>query len=148
MAGSLKWKHTFSNKLYGVLTGAYSRYEYGIASDRNPSTSSSFAYRLDQRRRSSISAITSTPGTPLIRRQLHLYNIRRASSRRWAKVAGEARRSAAREGPGKRLYLSDRFDVSPGLSLYAGLRYSLFNALGPRRCNEYLAGASQERKTP
>jgi hypothetical protein len=48
IAASAKWKHNFSNKLYGVLTGTYSRYDYGLASARNPSTASEFAYQLAQ----------------------------------------------------------------------------------------------------
>jgi hypothetical protein len=38
-----KWKHIFGNKLYGVFTGSYSRYQYTIDSDLNPVN----AYKLN-----------------------------------------------------------------------------------------------------
>ena len=36
------------------------------------------------------------------------------------------------------LYLSDEWKISPKWMVYAGIRYSLFNALGPRKFNKYL----------
>src|SRR5690606_32134300 len=33
---SVKWKHLFNNKLYGVLTGGYSHHDYVVESDENP----------------------------------------------------------------------------------------------------------------
>ena len=45
------------------------------------------------------------------------------------------------------VYASDRFDVSPRLSVLAGLRYSFFQALGPRLVTNYLPGISRSEST-
>jgi hypothetical protein len=44
-------------------------------------------------------------------------------------------------------YISDRYDISQKLSLYFGLRYSMFNYLGPKTVNEYVEGAPIEEST-
>ncbi|HEX8507067.1 MAG TPA: TonB-dependent receptor, partial [Hymenobacter sp.] len=41
------------------------------------------------------------------------------------------------------LYASDRFDITPRFSLSVGLRYSLFQALGPRDVYRYAPGESR-----
>ncbi len=38
------------------------------------------------------------------------------------------------------LYIEDKFEVSPRLSINAGLRYSFYQYLGPRTVNKYVAG--------
>ena len=38
------------------------------------------------------------------------------------------------------LYIGDEWTISPKLSLNAGIRYSMFNAMGPRTYNKYLPG--------
>jgi hypothetical protein len=39
------------------------------------------------------------------------------------------------------LYLGDKYDISQNLSLYVGLRYSLYNYLGPKTVTEYAPNA-------
>ena len=39
------------------------------------------------------------------------------------------------------IYLSDHFDITPKLSLYSGIRYSIFNAYGAHQVFTYLPGA-------
>jgi hypothetical protein len=42
------------------------------------------------------------------------------------------------------VFMADNFDISPDLSLYFGLRYSLFSALGPRQIYQYIPGLPKE----
>ncbi|WP_311136650.1 TonB-dependent receptor [Hymenobacter cellulosilyticus] len=46
--GSLKWKHIFGNKLYGVLTGTYTNYQYRIASEKNAVNASELTFGIRQ----------------------------------------------------------------------------------------------------
>ena len=148
-AASVKWKHNFSNKLYGVLTGAYSQYDYGLASSRNPTTASDFAYRLVQKSaQADFSYYHNTRHTLDFGVSTVLYDIAPGS----LTPAGEAslimpETLQPEKALESALYLADRFDVSPRFSVYAGLRYSLFNALGPRLVNDYLPGASRTENT-
>jgi hypothetical protein len=45
------------------------------------------------------------------------------------------------------LYVSDRFDITPRFSVSAGLRYSFFQALGPRAVYRYAPGESRSEAT-
>src|SRR6476620_2341560 len=45
------------------------------------------------------------------------------------------------------LYAGDRFNLSPKLSLNAGLRYSLFQYLGPQYIYQYASGVPRQTNT-
>lgn len=149
IAASAKWRHTFSSKLYGVLTGTYSQYDYGLASARNPTTASDFAYRLAQKgMQADLTYYHNSRHTLDFGISSLLYDI--APGR--LTPAGEASLIVpatlqAEKALESAIYVADRFEVSPRFSVYAGLRYSLFNALGPRLVNEYVAGASKTENT-
>lgn len=137
--GSLKWRHTFNNQLYGVLTGTVSHYDYEITNTENIINASQLTYRIDQpglradfsffpNARHSIDFGVSTqfysiaPGslTPLGNSSLIRPDVLEQE---------KALESA--------LFISDRFDITPRLSVSAGIRYSLYQALGPREVYRY-----------
>src|SRR5690606_15723825 len=43
-----RWKHAFSNKLYGVLTGTLNEYRFQVSSDKNPVNAVKLDYRIAQ----------------------------------------------------------------------------------------------------
>ena len=147
--GSVKWRHNFSNKLFGVLTGAVSKYNYNIVSEENPVNASElkfdlgqtnaqldFTYFLDQKH-------TLDFGVSSI-----LYDVLPGSLQPQGEKSLILPDVLQREkGLESALYLSDRFDISPRLSVSVGLRYSLFNALGPRTTYRYLPGVSRSENT-
>ncbi|MEJ7663235.1 MAG: TonB-dependent receptor [Hymenobacter sp.] len=45
------------------------------------------------------------------------------------------------------VYASDQFEISPRFSVLAGLRYSFYQALGPRTVTQYLPGISRSEST-
>ena len=45
------------------------------------------------------------------------------------------------------VYVGDEWAVTPKLSINAGIRYSMFNAMGPRTYNEYLPGVLPDEET-
>ena len=149
IAASLKWRHNFSNQLYGVLTGAYSQYDYSITSERNPTTASQFAYRLQQQNlMADFSYYYNPKHTIEFGGSSILYDIAPGTLRPQGSASlvttDVVQREKALESA---LYISDRFDVTSRLSLLLGLRYSMFQALGPRQVNEYLEGASKTENT-
>ncbi|QJX48869.1 TonB-dependent receptor [Hymenobacter taeanensis] len=147
--GSVKWKHIFNNKLYGVLTGAMSRYQYNITSEGNPVNASILRYKIGQTSAQAdfnyfysakhtidfgISSILydNMPGslTPLGTESL---------------ITPDA--LPHEKGLESALYASDRIDFSPRFSLSIGLRYSMYNALGPRDVYQYLPNVSKTVNT-
>ncbi|GAB2777055.1 carboxypeptidase-like regulatory domain-containing protein [Rhabdobacter roseus] len=139
---SLKWKHTFNDKLYSVFTASHSNYEYAIGSQATPTAAFDLAFGINQ---SNVKADFTyflhpnhtlefgastlryrlTPGsfTPKGSESLVVPDILEAE---------QAQESA--------IYLEDRFEVSTRLSITAGIRFSLFHYLGPRTVNTYLPG--------
>jgi hypothetical protein len=142
---SLKWRHNFNNQLSGVLTGAYSHYDYNITSEQNPVNASQMKYRIDQ------SSLRADFGYyPTARHAIdfgvssQLYDIMPGSFT----PLGAASLIKPDVLPHEKavesaFYASDRIDFTPRFSLSLGLRYSLFQALGPRDVYQYAAGESR-----
>jgi hypothetical protein len=139
---SLKWKHIFGNKLTGVAVGGFSQYQYNTRSQLNPVNAYRLGFNIDQLNLKTdlnyylspkhtldfgLSAIRYklSPGSfePLGSESLVLPNI----------VDQEQAIESA-------VYFGDRFDLTANLSLDLGVRYSMFNYLGPQDINSYVPG--------
>ncbi|GAA4400946.1 carboxypeptidase-like regulatory domain-containing protein [Nibrella viscosa] len=139
---TLKWKHIFNNKLYSVFTGGYSGYQYTVSSEANPVNAYQLNFAIHQ---SSLKAdfsyfptsqhtvdfgISTThyrllPGNfqPLGTKSLILSDV-----------------VPAEQGLESAVYIGDKFDISPRLAINVGLRYSLYNHLGPKAVYTYAPG--------
>ncbi|OUJ71682.1 TonB-dependent receptor [Hymenobacter crusticola] len=142
---SLKWQHNFNNKLYGVLTGAYSHYAYDITSEKNPVNASRLKYGIKQTNlQADFSYFPNSKHTIDFGVSSLLYHITPGSL---TPLGGESLIStnvlAREQAVESAIYASDRIDLSQRLSLSLGLRYSLFNALGPRDVYQYAPGESR-----
>ncbi|MBF9235856.1 TonB-dependent receptor [Hymenobacter sp. BT683] len=148
-AASVKWRHTFNNQLYGVLTGTYSHYDYSITSIKNETTASELAYAINQGGlKADFSFFPNSRHTVDFGGSSQLYRIAPGSFI----PRGEASLIRPNVLPEEKalesaLYLSDRFDITPRFSLSVGLRYSLFQALGPREVYVYAPGESRTEAT-
>lgn len=136
---NIKWKHNFNDKLFGLFTTGLDRYEYNISSVDNPVNAyklnfdinqtnfkSDFTYYLSRKHTLSFGLNSIYyklhPGTfnPVGNESLVLPDVIDAQ---------QALESA--------LYLGDKFDVTNDLSISYGVRYSLYNFLGPQTVNNY-----------
>jgi hypothetical protein len=149
LAASLKWRHTFTNQLYGVLTGTHSHYDYDVTSQQNPVTASLLKYAIDQTGlRADFSYFPNSRHTVDFGASSLLYDIAPgsllprgdASLVRPDVLAQERALESA-------VYLSDRFDITPRFSVSVGLRWSFFQALGPRSVYVYAPGDSRSEAT-
>jgi hypothetical protein len=141
-AASLKWRHRFTNQLSGVLTGAFSRYAYDVRSEQNPVTASALSYRIDQGSlRADFSFFPNARHSIDFGVSSQLYDIEPGTLQPRAEASliqpVQLERERALESA---LYASDRWDLTPRLSVSLGLRYSLFQALGPRTVYSYAPG--------
>ncbi|MBO0358298.1 TonB-dependent receptor [Hymenobacter sp. BT186] len=146
---SLKWQHNFNNKLYGVLTGAYSRYAYDITSEKNPVNASSLKYGINQTNAQlDFSYFPNSKHTIDFGVSTLRYDISPGSLTPNGAESLISRDVLEREQAlESALYASDRIDISQRLSVSVGLRYSLFNALGPRDVYRYAPGVSRSEST-
>ncbi|MFD2785014.1 TonB-dependent receptor [Hymenobacter rubripertinctus] len=146
---SLKWRHNFNNQLYGVLTGAYTHYDYDITSEQNPVNASRLQYAINQTSgRADFSYFPNPKHSLDFGVSTLLYQVQPGALRPLGEESLIRPNVLAREQAlESALYLSDRIDLTQRLSVSLGLRYSLYHALGPRTVYEYAPGESRTEST-
>lgn len=146
---TLKWKHIFKNQLFGIFTTTFSRYQYDIASEANPVNAFNLDYTINQ---SSAKAdfnyfhnakhsFTFGAGTILYKLQPGRF----LPSGTESSIAPDIIQDE--QALESAIYVGDQIEVTSKLSVYAGLRYSFYNYLGPRDVIRYAAGLPREINT-
>ncbi|WP_276480483.1 TonB-dependent receptor [Paraflavitalea pollutisoli] len=138
----LKWKHIFNNKLTGFLTAGYDRYAYHIQSEKNKLNAYKLGFDINQLNAKADFTWYLSPehtidfGASTIRYKLNPGNyepLDKTSMIMPDKVPTEQAQESA-------IYLSERWNVTPELSIQAGARYSFYQYLGPGNINQYAPG--------
>ncbi|MCR8561625.1 TonB-dependent receptor [Mucilaginibacter sp. BJC16-A38] len=135
----LKWKHNFNNKLYSVISAGIDRYQYDISSTANPITAYDLGFNITQSNfKSDFTYYLSNKHTLNFGLSSILYNVNPGtfepngvqSLERPDQVPTEKALESA-------LYLGDKYDVTDNLTISAGVRYNIYNYLGPQTINNY-----------
>ncbi|HTQ66821.1 MAG TPA: TonB-dependent receptor [Puia sp.] len=139
---SLKWKHIFGNKLYGLFSTGYDGYEYNISSDQNPLNGYKLSFDINQLYfKAHFNYYLSPNHTVEFGLNSIFYKLHPGSYQPWdSKSLVIPDVVAAEQGLESALYLSDHYNISPTLAIDAGIRYSVFNYLGPQNVNTYPVG--------
>ena len=143
---NIKWKHIFNNKFSGVLTAGLDHYQFAISSVLNPVNAYKFNFDIDQvygrmdfdyalnTKHDLDFGITSVhyklqPGTlsPDGDKSLVVKNT----------IESEQSLESA-------VYAGDHITVTKELAINAGLRFSVFNYLGPHTVYNYVPGLPRE----
>ncbi len=146
---SAKWKHVFGNKFYGILTGSYSGYDYQVSSDVNPVTSYQLSYTVQQANiKADFNYFLNTKhtlnfGISSIRYMLSPGSFQPNGSE--SLVTPDVLQKE--QGEESAIYIGDNFEINPRLSIYAGLRYSLFQNLGPKDVFTYDTGSPKNENS-
>ncbi len=139
---SVKWKHVFNNKMNALFTTGYDRYQYNITSNQNPVNAYKLSFVVNQSYlKANFNYYLSSDhtiefGLNSIYYKLHPGNYQPLSSQSLVapdQVASEQALESA-------LYLSDRYSITTSLSIEGGIRYSVYNDLGPQTINDYAPG--------
>ena len=146
---SLQWKHIYNNKLYSVFSGIYSGYNYNINSEKNEINAFNLDYSL-----SNYIAKIDFNYFPSNKHKIDFgissmyYNIQPGNYTPRGEGAMVIPKTLDTEqGIESAIYIGDIYDVSPFFSLYLGLRYSIFNYLGPQSVNIYAENGPLEEET-
>jgi len=139
---SLKWKHIFSNKLNLVVAGGYDRYQYDISSSENPVNAYKLGFDINQLYfKANFSWFVSakhtiTYGVSTLRYKVHPgYYV--PTGGKSLVIPDTVQAEQALESAA---YISDHYTVTNDLSIDAGIRYSLYNNLGPYTLDNYAPG--------
>jgi hypothetical protein len=144
---SLKWKHAFNNKIYSLVTAGGDRYNYSISSDKNPVDAYKLSLDINQAYfKTHVIYYPNTKhavefGLNSIYYTLHPGSYQPVGNKSLV-APDEVQREQALESA---LYASDKYNISEKFSLEAGIRYSIFNYIGPQTVRNY---APNVPKTP
>lgn len=141
-AGTLKWKHIFNQKLYGVLTGSYTGYDFNMESDEIPINAFKFNYGITEfTAKADFSYFPVQNHTIDYGLSANLHKISPGSYLPNSESSEVVRDVLDDERAMEyAFYASDQFDITRDLSVYVGLRYSLYNYLGPHDTYTYPDG--------
>jgi hypothetical protein len=145
---SLKWQHVFNKKISGTFTSGHDRYQYDIFSDINPVNAFKMAFKINQSNLKTDFAYNLHAkhelnfGLQAIYYQLHPGSYKPLGLASLVVPAIVEQEQALESA----WYVSDKYEVSPELSLEIGLRYSLFNYLGPQAVNKYAPDLPREEE--
>ncbi|RKR84523.1 TonB-dependent receptor-like protein [Mucilaginibacter gracilis] len=136
---ALKWKHTFNNKLYSVVTGAYQGYQYSINSAAVPINAYNLDFKINQSNfKADFNYYASAKHTIDFGVSSIYYNLQQGNLQPVGTASLEKPDVLpAEQALESAIYAGDKFDITDKLSLNLGLRYSLYNFLGPRTVNYY-----------
>jgi len=136
---SLQWTHDSRSRINSVVTVGHDQYAYGNESTSDPLTAYKLKFSIDQ---SSLKA--NFLYEPSTRHKIEFgfngiyYKLRPGSLQPNDDASLIAPSTVQSEQAlESAVYLSDQFDVSQKLSLQGGIRYSLYNYLGPTSIHNY-----------
>lgn len=138
-SASAKWKHLFSDKLIAIFTGGYDHYDYKTYTSENPIEAYLLTFDINQ----FFGKIDFTSylndkhtldfGAGSIYYLLNPGKYMPNSPESLVKPDIIQKEKAFESS----VHIADRWDITPELSINAGVRVSLFNAMGPRTYNIY-----------
>ncbi|HLA59808.1 MAG TPA: carboxypeptidase-like regulatory domain-containing protein, partial [Puia sp.] len=139
---NIRWKHNFSDKSYAVFTTGIDHYQYSVASTKVPVN----AYKLgfDMNQVYFRADFTYTPnnkhtisyGLNTGYYQLHPGDLSPDGSKSLVVPNTLAREQALESA----IYLGDQYTVSEKFSVNGGIRYNIYNYLGPATVYQYVPG--------
>ena len=145
---STKWRHVFSPRLINILTLGYDHNDNHLKTSEDPYTAFSYTYKINQGfLKSEVLWFSDNHHSLSFGINAILYNLnpgvylpydtsKSLSDPKSKVVEDRIQNEKALESA---IYIGDDWEITPKFSVSAGVRYSMFNALGPRFYNMYLA---------
>ncbi|MDH6313545.1 hypothetical protein M2137_002335 [Parabacteroides sp. PFB2-10] len=146
---SAKWRHIYNDRLTSTLTGGYDHYSYQTETNETPTN----AYRLDFGINQGFLKMDFT--SYLTDRHTLDYGLSGIlyvlNPGKYGPNADESLvildKMQEEHALETAIYLADRWSITPEFSLDLGVRYSMFNAMGPRTYNLYDSGKLPDMST-
>ena len=150
---SIKWRHFFNPKLTSVITGGYDHYDYDTKNTENKTNAYALSFGIDQYYgKIDFNWYPNNQHTINIGVNGIYYNLNPGKFDPYGfeslVVTDHMQEEKAVESA---IYIGDSWNITGDLSINAGIRYSMFNAMGPRKYNiyedEYLPSLSTKQDT-
>jgi len=136
---SIKWKQSINQKLNGALTVASDFYEYNIKSDVNPVNAYQLNFNINQSSLKYDMVYALNPkhklnfGISSIYYKLKPGNFTPVGDKSLVTTDIVPSEQALESA----IFIGDQYDVTNDFSINAGLRYSIYNYLGPQTIRNY-----------
>lgn len=146
---SVKWKHVFNSKLESAFTGGYDGYKYNNSSESNKVNAYKMSFDINQLNFKSDFTYNADRkqiidfGLSSIFYKLHPGSFLPVGEQ--SLVA--AKISAEEQALESAVYASDKYEFNNKFSVNAGVRYSIFNYLGPREVSVYAPGLPKDESS-
>ncbi len=136
---SLKWKHNFNNKLYSVIAVGDDNYKYSVSSSANPINAFDLGFSVNQNTfRADFNYYLSSKHTVTFGLNSILYKIDPGNFEPNGEFSlVEPQIISPEHALESALYLGDKFDVSSAFTITAGVRFNIYNYLGPQTIDHY-----------
>ena len=139
---SVKWKHNFNNKLHSIVTGGLDQYRYSINSNKLPLNAYKMGFGINQTYfKAHFNYFLNNQHTIDFGINSIYYNLNpgffNPDGKKSVVVPDQIEAEQALESA---LYLNDRYNITPSVTVEGGIRYSFYNYLGPKNMNAYAAG--------
>jgi CarboxypepD_reg-like domain/TonB-dependent Receptor Plug Domain len=145
----LKWKHIFNNKLFALISTGLDNYEYNVTSNSNPVNSYKLSYSINQNNfKADFTYKPDNKQSFSFGLNAIFYKLSPGSFLPYGSsslVTPDVLQDE--QGLESAAYLGYEYNVTTNLSVNAGIRYSMFNYLGPRDTYTYLMGVPKDRST-
>ncbi|MDI3322202.1 TonB-dependent receptor [Pinibacter soli] len=139
---SVKWKHIFNNKMNATIVTGYDGYKYNISSDANPVNAYELKFDINQLYlRAGFNYYLNSKhtidfGGSTLHYKLHPGNLQPLG----AKAITVPDVVPAEQAFESALYVNDKYNITQNLTIEGGVRYSMFNNMGPQTVNNYAPG--------
>lgn len=145
----VKWKHIFNNKFYSLFSAGIDHYQYEVSSNSNPVNAYLLDYHINQTHfKADFNYRINNSQSLEFGLSSIFYKLHPGS------FSPDGQQSLVKpdilspeQGLESAAYLGYKYDISSNLSFNAGLRYSMFNYLGPHDVYNYVAGVPKETAT-
>ncbi len=145
----IDWKHFFSDKLAVQLIANTSQYAFDIDYDVFPESAFNYGFEIEERfGQFNVNYFPNDQHDVLVGADVRLYDLKPGFFRRLGETSlVEEEEINPEKGRETSIFISDNFSITDNLTLYAGLRYSIFTALGGRPVNFYSPDAPRTENT-
>ena len=139
---ALKWKHTFNTKLYSEYTVSHSKYQYSMGASGLPLNSFDLKFNIQQSNfKADLSYVLDPRHTLDFGLSSIYYKLSPGTfTPRGTESLIRPDELEKEQGLESAVYIEDKFEVNPRLSITGGIRFSFFQYLGPKTINKYVPG--------
>jgi outer membrane receptor for ferrienterochelin and colicin len=136
---SVKWRRVINNRSLGIFSVGYDHYDHSTRNTKNEATAYNLDFGIDQLFAKADFTIQTGDNHSLgFGLNAQYYDMKPGSFSPWGENSIVAPQTLQNERAlESALYLSDKWTVTDQLEVDYGLRWSMFNALGPRDYTRY-----------